>query len=76
MPEKGVREMPIRNIKMWEPLTGDEHLLEIFRNNGVYVLMVDGAFYSDHESMEAAEEEMIDVVGWFGWSAMRPLWIA
>ena len=69
--------MAIRKIKMWEPLTAVEHLLEIFRaTNGVYILMVDGAFYSDHESMEAAEEEMIDVIGWFGWSAIRPIWAA
>lgn len=69
--------MAIRKIKMWEPLTGVEHLLEVFRCvSGGYVLMVDGAFYSDHEDVEAAEEEMIDAIGWFGWSAVRPLWLA
>ena len=69
--------MAIRKIKMWEPATAVEHLLEIYRSsNGIYVLMVDGDFYADGESYEAMEEEMLDVAEWFGWSAMRPIWAA
>lgn len=65
--------MRAKTVRMWEPITGAEHCMEAFRYRGGYVLMLDGAFYSDHESMEAVEEEMIDIAEWFGWSAMRPV---
>ena len=67
--------MKIREFRMWEPVTGVEHLLEIFRygqGNG-YVLMLDNEFYADGESFEDVEEEMMDALDWFGWSAMRPV---
>lgn len=65
--------MRIRVIRMWEPCTGVAHIVEIFRFNGGYALLVDGAFYSDHESYASAEEEMIDVINWFGWTGIRPI---
>lgn len=65
--------MRIRTIRMWEPVTGVEHCMEAFRYSGGYVLLVDGEFYADAESMDRIEEEMVDVANWFGWSALRPV---
>ena len=67
--------MKVREFRMWEPVTGIEHLLEIFRygNGNGYVLMVDNEFYADGECFEDVEEEMMDALDWFGWSAMRPV---
>lgn len=65
--------MKVRTVRMWEPVSGLEHCMEAFRcHGGYYVLMVDGAFYADCESMGQVEEEMIDVADWFGWTAVRP----
>lgn len=58
---------------MWEPLTGVEHCLDAYRYSGGYVLLVDGEFYADAESMDGIEEEMVDAINAYRWSARRPV---
>ena len=44
------------------------HYIEIFYvKPGDYMLMVDGAFYSKHETREAAIKEANRTAEWFGW---------
>ena len=59
---------------VYEPFTGESHVLEAFRFEGHYIVMVDGAFYASCENMREVDEEFEDMIRWFGWTTNDPVY--